>query len=68
MASPAANPAITTSIVETSGPGTAPLTAIPVSAAAGGATPVINPARPEPSAATAEYQSTNAAAVTISAR
>ena len=50
------------------GPARRSLTAIPVSAAAEGATPVINPARPEPSAATAEYQSTNAAAVTISAR
>ena len=40
----------------------------PLAAAATGATPVSSPALPDPSAATAEYQSTNATAVTITAR
>jgi hypothetical protein len=52
----------------TAAAGNAPMTAMPMAAAAMGATPVNNPAAPAPSVRTQVYQSTNATAVTHTAR
>jgi hypothetical protein len=54
--------------IQTSGPGVIEAVTMPVIAADIGATPVSSPARAAPRAATDEYQSTNAAAVTNRAR
>ena len=48
--------------------GMSPVTGTPTAAAATGATPVNNPARPTPSTRTHEYHSTKATAVTPTAR
>ena len=53
---------------QTSGRGAGPPSATPVTAAAIGAMPVSSPARPAPSRSTQVYQSTNATAVTATAR
>lgn len=48
--------------------GMSPVSGMPITAAAIGATPVSSPARPAPSQRTHEYQSMNAIAVTPTAR
>ncbi|GIF21384.1 hypothetical protein Ate02nite_41140 [Paractinoplanes tereljensis] len=53
---------------QTSGDGIGPPSATPVAAAAIGAIPVSRPARAEPIRETQVYQSTNATAVTPTAR
>jgi len=53
---------------QTGGRGAGPPRATPASAAAIGAMPVSRPARPAPSRDTHAYQSTNATAVTATAR
>ena len=54
--------------VQTAGPGTGAPSRVPVIAADTGVTPARSPARPGPSLPTALYQSTNATAVTPTAR
>ena len=53
---------------QTSGLGAGPPSRTPLTAAATGAIPVSSPARPAPTRDTHAYQSTNATAVTATAR